>query len=94
MAADNEVTIGVRVHPGASREEISVLADGSLDVRLRARPIEGQANERLIALLSERLGLRKRDVVVLSGVRSRQKVVRIGVRSTDELRVLLDRGHP
>jgi uncharacterized protein (TIGR00251 family) len=94
MAADNGVTVGVRVHPGASREEISVLSDGSLDVRLRARPVEGQANERLIALLSERLGLRKRDVVVLSGVRSRQKVVRIGVRSTDELRVLLDRGHP
>jgi uncharacterized protein (TIGR00251 family) len=94
MAADNGVTVGVRVHPGAALEEISVLPDGSLDVRLRARPVEGQANERLIALLSERLGLRKRDVTVLSGVRSRQKVVRIGVRSADELRARLDGARP
>lgn len=75
----------MRVHPGASREGVALLADGSLDVRLRARPVEGQANARLIELLAERLGLRKRDVAVVSGVRSRQKVVRIGVESAEEL---------
>jgi uncharacterized protein len=94
MAVENGVTIGVRVHPGASREEISMLPDGSLDVRLRARPVEGRANERLIEMLAHRLGVRKRDVTVLSGVRSRQKVVRIGVSSLDELKSRLDRGRP
>jgi len=47
--------------------------------------VEGQANARLIELLAQRLGLRKRDVAVVSGVRSRQKVVRIGVASAEEL---------
>ena len=59
MAAEDAITVAVRVHPGASREAIALLPDGSLDVRLRARPVEGQANDRLIELLAERLGLRR-----------------------------------
>ena len=85
MAESETVTVAVRVHPGASRELVSLLPDGSLDVRLRARPVEGQANARLVELLADRLGLRKRDVEVVSGVRSRQKVVRIGLASAEEL---------
>ena len=85
MALSESITVAVRVHPGASREDVALLADGSLDVRLRARPVEGQANARLIGLLAERLGLRKRDVAVVSGVRSRQKLLRIGVESVEEL---------
>ena len=85
MADGGAITVAVRVHPGASREGVALLADGSLDVRLRARPVEGRANARLIELLAERLGLRGRDVVVVSGVRSRQKAVRIGLESAEEL---------
>jgi uncharacterized protein len=85
MASEESIAVAVRVHPGASREGLALLPDGSLDVRLRARPVEGQANARLIELLAERLGLRKRDVAVVTGVRSRQKVVRIGVASAEEL---------
>ena len=86
MAGREAIVIAVRVHPGASREEIVLLADGSLDVRLRARPVEGQANARLIELLAERLGLRKREIVVVSGVRSRQKRVELALASAEELR--------
>jgi uncharacterized protein len=85
MADEGTLTVSVRVHPGASREAVTLLADGSLDVRLRARPVEGQANARLVELLAGRLGLRERDVAVVSGVRSRQKVVRIGLASPEEL---------
>ena len=85
MASGQTTTVAVRVHPGATREAVLLLPDGSLDVRLRARPVEGQANARLVELLADRLGLRKRDVVVVSGVRSRQKLVRVGVESAEEL---------
>jgi uncharacterized protein (TIGR00251 family) len=85
MAGDEEITVAVRVHPGASREDVALLPDGSLDVRLRARPVDGQANARLIEVLASRLGVRKRDVVVVSGVRSRQKMIRIGLVSAEEL---------
>jgi len=80
------LTVSVRVHPGASREGILLQPDGSLDVRLRARAVEGQANERLVEVLADRLGLRRRDVEIVSGHRSRQKRVRIALASVDELR--------
>src|SRR5690242_18050483 len=63
------IAVSVQVHPGASRDVVRLLADGSLDVRLRARPIEGQANASLIELLADRLGLRRRAVVIASGLR-------------------------
>jgi uncharacterized protein (TIGR00251 family) len=80
------ITVSVRVHPGASREDVAMLPDGSLDVRLRARAIEGQANAGLIELLADRLDLRKRDVEIAAGQRSRQKRVTLGLASADELR--------
>jgi uncharacterized protein (TIGR00251 family) len=86
------LTISVRVHPGASREGIVLLPDGSLDIRLRARAIEGQANERLVALLADRLGLRRRDVEIESGHRARQKRVRVALGSVDDLRACLGPG--
>jgi uncharacterized protein len=86
MAVGETITVAVRVHPGASREGVALLPDGSIDVRLRARAVEGQANAGLIDLLAGRLNLRRRDVEIVSGVRSRQKVVRLGLASDDELR--------
>ena len=80
------ITVAVRVHPGASREGVALLPDGSLDVRLRARAIEGQANAGLVQLIADRLGLRRRNVEIASGLRSRQKLVRISLASVDELR--------
>ena len=90
MSVEGMITVSVRVHPGASREGIMLLPDGSLDVRLRARAVEGQANAGLLALLADRLGLRRREVEIVSGERSRQKRVRLGLESDAELRARLD----
>ena len=92
MAGGETITVSVRVHPGASREGVALLPDGSIDVRLRARAVEGRANAGLIELLAGRLALRRRDVEIVSGVRSRQKVVRIGLASNEELRRRLGAG--
>ena len=85
MSSEQWTTVSVRVHPGAAREAVVLLPDGTLDVRLRARPVEGQANDRLLVLLAERLGLRRRDVALVSGVRSRLKLVKVGLPTVEEL---------
>ena len=46
-------------------------------MRLTAPPVEGAANEALIALLAERLGLPKRSISIVSGATGRQKIVEI-----------------
>ena len=46
-------------------------------IRLAAPPVEGAANEALVAFLSDALGLPRRSVSIVSGKTSRDKRVRI-----------------
>ncbi len=58
--------------------ELEVGEEGErLKVRLTAPPVDGAANEALVALLAERLGVPKRQVVIVRGATSRQKVVEV-----------------
>ena len=83
------ISLEVQVHPGASREAVRLLEDGTLDVRLRARPVESRANEALVRLLAERLGLRQREVRIARGGRSRRKLIEVELASRDEVRARL-----
>ena len=69
--------IAVRVVPRAGRSGFAGLRDGALLVRLAAAPVDGAANDELIALLARTLHLPKRDISIVSGERSRSKRVRV-----------------
>ena len=73
------VLLQLSVMPNARRTEVDGLHDGALRVRLAAPPIDGRANEALIAWLAKSLGVPKRDVEVLRGESSRRKQVAIAV---------------
>jgi len=79
------ITVAVRVHPGASRGAVALVGDGSLDVRVQARALEGRANEAVVEALAERLGLRRREVRIVAGMRARQKRVEVDLASHAEL---------
>ncbi len=70
-------TIDVRVIPRAGRPGFAGLRDGALLVRLAAAPVDGAANDELIALLARALHLPKRDITIVSGERSRSKRIRV-----------------
>lgn len=63
--------------PRAGRSEFAGLRDGALLVRLAAAPVDGAANDELIALLSRALRVPKRDIAIVAGERSRTKRVRV-----------------
>ena len=86
------ILVSVRVHPGASREGLQLLPDGTLDARLRARPVEGKANQALVRLLATRLGLRARDVRIAGGARARRKLVEVALPTVAELGARLGTG--
>jgi uncharacterized protein len=71
------VRVSVHVQPRASRSEIVGLHGAALKVRLQAPPVEGAANDALVALFAERLGVPRRSVRVVAGATSRGKVVEI-----------------
>jgi len=71
------ITIECRVSPRAGKSRIKGEVDGILLVALAAPPVEGAANDELIALLSKELAVPKSRISILRGRRSRKKVVRI-----------------
>ena len=73
------VLLRLSVVPNAKRTEVDGLHDGALRVRLAAPPIDGRANEALVAWLAKSLGVPRRGVEVLRGEASRRKQVAIAV---------------
>jgi uncharacterized protein (TIGR00251 family) len=71
------VRISVHVQPRAARSEIVGLHGAALKVRLQAPPVDGAANEALVALLADRLGVAPRAVKVVAGASSRAKTVEV-----------------
>ena len=69
--------LDIKVIPRAGRTGIAGLREGSLLIKLAAAPVDGAANEELIALLSKALHIPKRDITIVSGERSRSKRIRI-----------------
>ena len=79
------VMLSLRVTPRAHRETLTV-EQGQLRVRLRAAPVDGAANDALIALLAERTGLPRRDITLLRGATARLKQLAIAGQTADSLR--------
>jgi uncharacterized protein len=76
--------ITVQVVPRGSKNSLA-WEQGVLKARLTAPPVDGAANEALIALLAERLGLPKRDIHIVHGVASRRKIVEIAGMTPEAL---------
>jgi len=76
--------ISVRVIPRSSRNTIE-WEDGALKVRLTASPVDGAANEALLTLLAQQLGLAKRNIQIVHGATGRHKTVDITGLTAKEL---------
>jgi uncharacterized protein len=74
--ADAEGRLALRVTPGARTESIEV-RDGGVQVKVRAKPTDGEANAAALGLLAEALGLPSSRVEMLRGATSRNKLVRL-----------------
>jgi len=71
------VRLRVQVRPGAKRSAVTGRSGDLLRIAVAAPPIEGRANEALIAFLAEELRLPRRQIQVLRGATSRQKLLEI-----------------
>ena len=74
--------LAIKLTPRASADRIDgwdVDADGRpvLKVRVRAQPVEGEANAALIDFLAKTLGVPKRDVALARGGQSRLKMIEV-----------------
>jgi uncharacterized protein (TIGR00251 family) len=81
-AKDGALRFEVVAKPRSARSRIAGVRAEALLVELAAPPVDGAANEELVATLARELGLPKRAVELLRGATSRTKLV--AVRGLDE----------
>jgi len=86
---DEGVEISLYIQPKASKTEIIGEHNGSLKIKIKAPPVDGQANAEVIEFLSKALGIPKRQVEFLKGDKSREKKVRILGLSLEQVRSAL-----
>jgi uncharacterized protein len=75
---DGEGRLAVRVTPGA-RDQAVMIADGIVQVKVRAPADKGAANEAVLALLAEALDCPPSRLKLLRGATSRQKLFRLAL---------------
>ncbi|HEV8669216.1 MAG TPA: DUF167 domain-containing protein [Candidatus Limnocylindria bacterium] len=82
------VSFAVRVTPRAAANALAGERDGALLVRVTAPPVEGRANDAVVALLAKALDLPQRVVRVEQGAASRTKRVSVPRDAVPALRRL------
>jgi uncharacterized protein YggU (UPF0235/DUF167 family) len=80
------VVIRVRAKPRSSVSALEADGSGGWVARLRASPVDGKANEELVALVARHFGCARSSVAIISGASARVKLVRISGASSGHAR--------
>lgn len=91
--------LAVRVQPRSSRNRVVGTHGEAVKVQVTAPPVEGAANEAVVAVVAEWLGVARRAVAIVQGLSGRDKVVEVtaadplglGARVDAALRGLVDK---
>jgi uncharacterized protein (TIGR00251 family) len=75
--AAGAITFDVQVVPRASRDRLGPVHGDRLKVQLTAPPVDGAANEALVALVAAALGRSRGDVAIVRGHTGRKKTLRV-----------------
>lgn len=74
-AGEPAVRFGVRLTPRGGADRVDGVVDGVLRARVAAPAVDGAANQALLRLIADLLGVPRRDVRLLSGATARTKVI-------------------
>lgn len=81
---EDGVILRVHVVPRSAKSEVAGVQGDALKLKITAPPVEGQANAECIRFISDILGIKKKQVRILSGHKSKKKTVAIeGIRRKD-----------
>jgi uncharacterized protein len=81
--------LSVIVTPRAARSSIEQLADGAIQVRVAAPPVNGAANAALLRFLAGVLDVPRSRLEIIGGASSRRKRITVNGLTPDELETRL-----
>jgi hypothetical protein len=68
----------VRVTPRSGRNAIAgILEDGTVKIQLTAAPVDGEANQKLIAFLARTLDVPRSSIEIVAGATGRDKLISV-----------------
>ena len=91
MATDPQPAslVALRVQPRASADAVVGEREGVIAIRLKAPPVDGQANAALLRFLARKLGVAPTAVQLVRGATGRQKWIRVAGLSAEAVRAAL-----
>ena len=88
---DGSILLSVHAQPGAGRSAIVGRHGDAVKVKVAAPPEHGKANDAIVEMLAQHLGLKAAQVELVSGASSRTKKVRIAGVEEEEVAAALER---
>jgi uncharacterized protein (TIGR00251 family) len=74
----HKIQVRIKAIPRSKKQELIILPDGSLRVKLRSVPEKGKANRELIELVAGYYRVNKSSVTIIKGEFAREKIIIIG----------------
>jgi uncharacterized protein (TIGR00251 family) len=71
------IYLQIKVKPNAKVSKLVQMPDGSWQAKLKSPPVEGRANEELVALVAKHFNCRKAAVAIKTGASGRSKLVTV-----------------
>ncbi len=87
---DGSLRIRIKAVPGAKQNQIAGVLGDRLKVRISAPPEAGKANKAICQLIARALGVKQRDVSVVSGQTNPEKIIAVDSYSVDQATAQLD----
>lgn len=79
VAIYSMVKILIRVKPGSSKDGVSVDSENNVTVKIRAKPIDGEANEYLVKYLASEFKISRSLIQIEKGTTSRLKRITLNI---------------
>ncbi len=67
----------ITVKPRSSKTEVIKISETEYQVRLTASPVDGEANEQLIKILSEYFSVAKSNISIRKGKKGKKKIIEV-----------------
>ena len=72
-----QLSLRIRVKPKSRSASLERAADGTWVARLKSAPVDGRANEELIALVAQRFRCPRAGVTIAAGASGRMKLLKV-----------------
>jgi hypothetical protein len=79
----------IHLAPRSSRNQLVSCLGDQLKIKITAPPVDGQANQALIAFLAKQFGIAKSRVELVAGETSKQKRIKIHGLTLNKIHALL-----